>query len=364
MKNWKAMLKADPTDWLLQEENPSVRYFALKDILDEAEDDPKVQKARQKIMRSGLVPEILQKQREAAYLQAYPRFYTYKYKGLVWSLIVLAELGASMNLQIQEQCEYILNNSQEIKYGGFSQNTAVRTGGGRITEVIPCLTGNMVWSLIRFGYLNDPRLQKGVDWITRYMRFNDGAEDHPQIPPYDRYEICWGKHTCHMGVVKALKAFSAIPQERRTDEINDTIRRAAEFMLIHHIYKRSHDLNRVSKPGWRKFGFPLMYQTDALEILDILTELGIKDTRMDEAVNLVISRQDDAGRWRLENTYNNDRLLIPMGEKDEESKWITLRAMRVLKRYQNIVSAGNVACIGSAIHSHDAIPVDHPAVLG
>lgn len=336
MSDWKAVLKADPTDWLLEDDNPSVRFFTLKDILGMPEDDTAVESARREIMQTGIVPDILRKQQEPAYLQAYPRFYTAKYKGLVWQLIVLAEMGTDANSQIKEQCEYILNNSQETMYGGFAMNTAAKKGGGRITEVIPCLTGNMVWSLIRFGYLDDPRLRKGIDWITQYMRFNDGVEDTPQVQPYDRYEICWGKHTCLMGVVKALKGLSVIPQERRTDAINDTIHKAAEFLLIHHIYKRSHDLSRTSKPGWLKFSFPLMYQTDALEILDILTELGIEDNRMNDTVNIILAKQDDMGRWRIENTYNSDRLLISIGKKGEQSKWITLRAMRVLKRYINV----------------------------
>lgn len=334
MSDWKSVLKADPTNWLLEEGNPSVRYFTLKGIMGRSEDDPEVQAAKQEIMEFGIVPGILQKQKEAAYLKAYPRFYTFKYKGLVWSLITLAELGAESTPQIKEQCEYLFENAQETQDGGFSMNTAKKTGGGRVSEVIPCLTGNMVWSLIRFGYLNDPRLQKGIEWIFRFMRFNDGTEDDPQVPPYNRYETCWGLHTCHMGAVKALKALSAVPNERRSREINATIKRAVEFLLIHHVYKRSHNLNKVSKPGWLKFGFPLMYQTDALEILDILTELGIKDSRMNEAIKLVISKQDDEGKWRLENNYSNDRLLIPMGQKGEQSKWITLRAMRVLKRYR------------------------------
>ncbi len=333
MDNWKTLLKADPTNWLLEENNPSVRYFTLKNILDRSDDDEEVRFAKSEIMQTGIVPDILQKQREPEYLQAYSRFYTYKYKGLVWSLITLAELGAEATPQIKEQCEYLLENSQERQDGGFSQNTAVRTGGGRITEVIPCLTGNMVWSLIRFGYLDDPRLQKALEWINRFIRFNDGVANDPQVPPYDHNEMCWGSHTCHMGVVKILKGLSSIPLERRTKEINDTIQKATEFILIHHIYKRSHNLNRKSKPGWLKFGFPLMYQTDILEILDILTELGIKDSRMDDAIDIVVAKQDDMGRWKTENTYNSDRLLIPMGQINDQNKWITLRAIRIMKRY-------------------------------
>ena len=332
MNGWKTALQSDPTDWLLEEEDPSVRYFTLKDILDRPEDDREVQRAKRAIMRTGTVPEILRLQRESAYIETYPRFYTDKYKGLVWQLIVLAELGATADQQIKDQCEYILHNAQETRCGGFAMHASAKTGGGRASEDIPCLTGNMVWSLIHFGYLDDPRLQKGVGWITRTLRFDDGAEKAPQGPPYDRFEMCWGRHTCHMGVVKALKALGAIPVERRTGEVNDTIGAAAEFLLAHHIHKRSHDLNRVSKPGWLRFSFPLMYQTDVLEILDILTGLGIEDSRMDEAVDIVLSKQDKMGRWKTENTKNSDRLLLPLGQKGEPSKWLTLRALRVLKR--------------------------------
>lgn len=332
MSDWRIALKADPTEWLLEHDNPSVRYFTLRHICDRSDDDSEVQQAREDIMQFGIVPEILRRQHDPEYVERYHQFYTYTYRGLVWTLIVLAELGASRCQQIEEQCEYIFRHSQETEEGGFAVNAAVRVGGGRISEVIPCLTGNMVWSLVRLGYIDDARTQKAINWLTGFMRLNDGTDDDPQSPPYDRYEMCWGKHTCHMGVVKALKALSAVPASRRTQAVNDTISKAVEFMLIHHVHKRSHNLNRTSKPGWLKFGFPLMYQTDVLEILDILSELGVKDKRTDDAFDHVISKQDGTGRWTLENTYNSDRLLVPMGQAGEQSKWLTLRALRVMKR--------------------------------
>jgi hypothetical protein len=88
-------------------------------------------------------------------------------------------------------------------------------------------------------------------------------------------------------MVKALKALAEIPEEQRSGEVKMTIEAGAEYMLVHHIYKQSHNLKRVSKPGWKKLGFPLMYQTDVLEVLGILTRLGCKDERMHEAVDLV-----------------------------------------------------------------------------
>ena len=127
-----------------------------------------------------------------------------------------------------------------------------------------------------------------------------------------------------------------------------TISAGAEFFLRHHVHRRSHDLARDSKPGWRRFGFPLMYQTDALEILLLLTRLGregevagaaadgtggapiLGDERMREALELVASRADAQGRWRLQQTFN-DRFVVPIEAKGEPSRWVTLRALEVLR---------------------------------
>ncbi len=72
-----------------------------------------------------------------------------------------------------------------------------------------------------------------------------------------------------------------------------------------------------------------MYQTDVLEILAILTKLGVRDERMDEAVGLVTKKRGADGRWKLESTFN-DRTLVAIEAKGEPSRWITLRALRVL----------------------------------
>jgi hypothetical protein len=75
-----------------------------------------------------------------------------------------------------------------------------------------------------------------------------------------------------------------------------------------------------------------MYQTDVLEILGILTKLGYRDERMQEAVDLVASKQDKRGRWNLENTFNG-RFQTNIEQKRKPSKWITLNALTVLKRF-------------------------------
>ncbi|UCC57814.1 MAG: nitrogen fixation protein NifH [Candidatus Bathyarchaeum sp.] len=333
MSDWKSLLKENPTGWLLEKNNPSVRFFTLTELLEKPDKDPEVVKAKNEIMNFGVVPKILAKQSAQGYWETPERFYTAKYKGTVWQLIILAEHGADgRDERVKKACKFILENSQDHESGGFSFCASARTGGGRHSGVIPCLTGNMVWSFIRLGYLADPRVERGVNWITTYQRFDDGIEHRPKGWPYDKATGCFGKHSCHMGVVKALKALAAIPADKRPEDVKAKIETGAEYLLIHHIHKRSHNLNRVSKPSWLRFGFPLMYQTDALEILGILTKLGYRDERMQEAVDLVISKQDDHGRWSLERTFNG-RFQTNIEQKGKPSKWITLNALKVLKNF-------------------------------
>jgi len=331
-ESWKSVLSADATSWLLEADDPSVRYYALKDLLGKPNDHAELIEAKTRIMSEGIVPRILAKQKEGGYWGKPENFYIRsKYKGTVWQLIVLAELGADgEDNRVRKACEFILENSQDRESGGFAHYSS-KNGGGDHNKILPCLTGNMVWSLIRSGYLDDQRVKHAVGWITEYQRFDDGEGKAPKGWPYDKKKMCFGRHTCHMGAVKALKALSEIPQQNRGVEVNNTIEKGAEYLLVHHIFKRSHYLSQISKSEWLQFGFPSMADTNVLEILDILSRLGYNDERMKEAVDLVVSKQDSQGRWKLDTTFNG-RMQVNIEEKDKPSKWITLKALTVLKR--------------------------------
>ena len=49
----------DQTVWLLEEDNPSVRYFTLVDLLEKSKEDPEALKAKAEIMQKGVVAKIL-----------------------------------------------------------------------------------------------------------------------------------------------------------------------------------------------------------------------------------------------------------------------------------------------------------------
>jgi hypothetical protein len=335
MTNWELFLKKDVINWLLEKENPSVRFYTLTELLEKKLDGPEVNEAKEQIMKIGVIPKILSKQNPKGYWGIAKDFYIRsKYKGTVWTLILLAELGADgTDKRVKNTCEFILNNSQNQKSGGFSYESA-SSGGGAASKVFPCLTGNMVWSLIRLGYIDDLRIQNGIKWIIDYQRFDDGKQDLSDDWPYKRYAGCFGKHSCHMGAIKSLKALAEIPENKRNKEINNKIEQVVEYVLMHHIYKKSHNLSKVSIPSWLQLGFPHMYQCDILEILDILTRLGYHDKRMQDAVDIVISKQNSNGKWVLERTFNG-RFQVDIERKNKQSKWITLNALKVLKRIYN-----------------------------
>lgn len=316
-------------DWLLGGE-PAVELATRVRLLGEDAASPACADLRRRLMVEGTVPAILAAQGPDGHWDGRDRFYTAKYTGTVWSLVILAEFGADgSDPRIRAAAEALFADSQHAASGGFGMGRSRREGGGTAGSVIPCLTGNLVFALVRLGYADDPRVRAAIDWITTYQRFDDADGPAPTGWPYAGYKMCWGRHTCSMGIVKALKGLSEIPEPQRTPAVCGTIASAAEWLLVHHVHKRSHHLTKVSKPGWTKFGFPRMYQTDVLEILLLLTRLGYADERMDEALDLVAAKRDDSGRWLLEDTFN-DRFVVPVETRHEPSRWVTLHALEVL----------------------------------
>ena len=64
----------------------------------------------------------------------------------------------------------------------------------------------------------------------------------------------------------------------------------------------------------------------------MLVDLGYgDDPRLANALQFVLSKQDDQARWRLENALSG-KMWVDIEEKRKPSKWVTLRALRVLKR--------------------------------
>jgi len=353
MPNWESFLKKAALEWLLCPSNPSIRLFTLIDLMDEDPHSSEVMTAKSRIMTEGMVPKTLRKQNPQGYWGDPFSFYLPRRKATLWQFYTLVDFAADGDDErVRKTCEYLLENSQHRESGAFSHVSyerlrLIRTRdpsrhervlleylgafsdhvNGGSSVVLPCLTGLMLFSLIRCGYLEDPRVQKGIDWIVNYQRFDDGETKPPKEWPYRlpilrHGDSCWGKHTCHTGVVRVLQALSEIPETQRSMGVKRVLGQASEHMLKHHIYKKSHSLNEISIPDWVNLGYPHL---DFLTVLSALSKLGYKDDRMQDAVDLLIGKQNQNGRWLAE---------VPgYEEKGKESKWITLSALRCLKDF-------------------------------
>src|SRR3990172_2359661 len=116
-------------DWLLEKDNPSVRYLTLKHLLDRPDDDREVQSARRAIMRSEPVRKILAAQNAEGYWVKPGSGYSPKYQSTVWQILFLAEFGADgRNRQVRRGVEYLLSHAQ-ADHGGVSAANNDASGG-------------------------------------------------------------------------------------------------------------------------------------------------------------------------------------------------------------------------------------------
>ncbi len=330
---WKNVLKADPTTWLLEKENPSIRYYTLRDIEGLREEDSETQNAHADIMESNLVKTILTNQNPAGYWENEDNLYQPKYTATTNQMLILAEIGAQRTPMIEKAIEHVYRFQRNS--GHFlTELPKTEKGKNSVIKDGCCYDGNILYYLNHFGYLDDPRTKRLLEFTYDYYDV-DNTGWKCRAYPIDPSRVF--PMNCFMGATKLLKAFSMIPNSNRDPKMNEIIKLEVEKVLDNKVYRylRNPDGSRKDKAGWKRFGFPLFYQADLLEVLDTLTRLGVRDERMHDAIEVVLNAQQSDGRWLLKNTYNG-KMWMDIEAKHKPSKWITLRALRVLKKWSEI----------------------------
>jgi len=301
-QRWDQFLKGNPIDWLLEEENPSVRYFTLIDILGEPQDRPEVKSARKAIGEWELVRQALALQAPEGYWgDSIDKPYGARRTSGYFTL--LANVGLECNESIDKATDYLFQRSQSIKDGGFSIEARQRSAY--------CLTGYLVRALLHFGFLGDPRLDTAIDNLVRT------AGEPARLDCIQNQ-----RKPCQWGMVKMLSAFAEIPEAERSSRVRAAIGSLADQLLDYPF-----DFQGREK-RWLSFGFPYEYQSDLLDMLMVLAKLGYgKDSRFRAYAQLVLSMQDEKGRW----VKRAGSRIVDVGKNGRPNKWITLNALRVLK---------------------------------
>ena len=333
MPDWRDGLNADPLDWLLEPGDPGPRHLALRQLLDRPADDREVVAARAAAMAAAPIAPILGAQHREGYWVQPGRGYGPKYSGTVWSLMFLDQMGADgSDPRIRRGCEYVLEFTQTSS-GGFGASAG---GAGRAAPsgVIHCLNGNLLRAMIGFGYLEDERVQRSLAWQARAIT-GEGMERWYGYTPGPGFRCGVNdSKPCAWGAIKALLALTRVPPEARDPAVARALNAGVEFLLSCDPavadYPRP---SRTSAPSgsWFRLGFPSGYIADVLQNLEALCEAGAAaDPRLDHAFEWLLRQQDDRGRWANRYSYHG-KMVQDVDAQGRPSKWVTLRACRVLK---------------------------------
>lgn len=319
----------DALSWLLEvdEANPGVRYFALRNLQDRSGEDPEVRAAQRAVMARGPVPAILDAQYPEGYWVKPGGGYSPKYRGTVWQIIFLAELGADPeDARVRRGCAYVLDHSLAAN-GAFSYNQKPVPSG-----TVHCLNGNLTAALVRLGWLEDPRVQQALDWQARAItgeqpiQFYRSGTDGPGFS----CAVNMGQ-PCGWGAAKAMRALLAVPAGQRTPVMERAVAAGVDFLLSRDPAVADYPYTERVSSAWFKLGFPLSYWSDVLEVASVLVEAGAgADSRLAGVIDLIARKQGPHGRWKLENSLNG-KMWADVEAKGRPSKWVTLRALRLLK---------------------------------
>ncbi|MGA3135555.1 MAG: hypothetical protein ABSC88_06140 [Terracidiphilus sp.] len=338
-------------DWLLEEDNPPVRYLTLKHLLRKPEAAPELALAKSRLMQYKVTRGILKHgdrfwgDDDEAYK---------KYTGKYWQVIFLGQfLADGTDPRIAAGISTILGQHE------WTLRLPINDGA-------QCLTANVLAALARLGYGEHPVVQREREALAQRV-VHDGGIDCGgmgySLLPY-----------CHMAQPKLLLCFTQVSPESRTPAMKSAIKLLAKRLLEREVFVyvpgNQTDWQKVvarnpgrgglppgrtvkqwvsnqkdafllergpgdpkPKQGWLKFGFPLHYNSDVLEAMYALAESGTPmSAALEKPLKVIESKRSPEGKWVLENSLNG-KMWVDVETLGKPSKWLTYYALRVLSHF-------------------------------
>lgn len=306
-------------EWLL-DSDPSIRWQVLQDLTGAPADEVSAERA--KVAIHGWGARLLALQNADG-----------TWGGVAWNrgwdstmhvLMLLRDFGLDPVSEPARRALELVSNRVTWKGCGPQECDRNTFFAG---ELEPCINGQVGAVGAYFG-------QNVNEIITRLLseQLSDGGWNCEAINGSTH-----GSFNTTICVLEALleyeRAFGSKP------EITAARLRGEAYLLERHLLRRRSTgemIERDRKGGadWTRFAFPTWWHYDVLRGLDYLRLAGVKpDKRVTEAVDLLLSKRDDGVRWRLEASYPG-QMPVEFGEAvGQPSRWITLRALRVLNWY-------------------------------
>ena len=299
--------EAGSIDWLLASDS-SIRWQAMRDLTDAQPDRIAAERAR--VVSEGWGRQLLDLQRPDGQWGdgvATPFWWSNMY-----TLVFLRDLGVDpLHERVRAAIDLV---RARVAWAAEFGSPPFFDG-----EVEPCINGRVVALGAYFGQPSHRLVDRLLSEQLADGGWNCEAE---------RGSVRSSFHT----TICVLEGLLAFEQSVGVDRaITDARNFAHEYLLQRRLLRRL-STGEIIDRSWTEFTFPPLWHYDVLRALDYLREAGITpDERVEEAMAIVRDRRRPDGRWLLDVRHRNTLYEDIAGCVGEPNRWITLRALRVLR---------------------------------
>lgn len=305
--------------WLL-DADPSVRWQTMQDLTEATKEE--IAAERKRVAAEGWGAQLLALQAEDGSWAG--EAWNEEWNSTMHVMTLLRELGLDPQSDEARRATDLVRErvawrgwDWEGKWNGWDFRGTPYFAG----EVEPCINGQVATSGVYFG--------QDVDRIMGLLlgeQLADGGWNCECANGSKRSSF-----NTTICVLEALLEYELAGGNR--GGVKEARLRGQEYLLERHLLRRL-TTGEVVNTAWTRFSFPNWWHYDVLRGLDYMRKAGVvPDERMAEAIGLVESKRGDDGRWALEHRHPGTMAIEMDEDEGRPSRWITLRALRVLKWY-------------------------------
>lgn len=305
------MGEAATIKWLLKGD-PAIQYQTYRDLINEERPD-----LRALISTEGWGAEFLARRNPDGSWGE--RFYQPKWTSSHYTLLDLKTLCiAPDHSLIRESIQSVFTDLKGAD-GGILCSHANET-----SDV--CVNGMIVNYASYFGILED-HLRSVIDFLLA-EHMADGGFNCQSNRSGARHSSL---HST-LSVLEGIQEYAANGYRYRLDELQQVAVAAREFILLHRFY-RSDRTGEIIRKDFLQLSFPPRWFYNILRSLDHFRAAGAQwDDRMADAFRVLMSKRRRDGCWPLQAAHAG-QVHFQMERPRQSSRWNTLLAMRVLKKY-------------------------------
>jgi hypothetical protein len=336
---WATHLRLDPLPTLLASGNRAIYHFARRDLL--REDPGPVEP----LWELPVAQRILKKQQEDGSWR-YPGRNRQIYTETNYDLLeTFRQLGLLIEKFALDRRHHAVEKAASYLFSCQSVEGDIRGILG--SQYMPYYHGAILELLIKAGYGDDARVERGLQWLLSVRQDNGGWIVPVQaVPPKEKTRELWSappvppdrsRPFSHLATGMALRPFAVQPDYRHLGSVALAARRLKSRFFLPDKYN-----DRKAPAYWLKFQYPFWW-TNLLTALDTLSLLGYgpDDEDVKSGLDWFLDNQQNDGLWRT--SYEQSSRAEPSPREREAMLWVGLAVARVFVRLQGNRQVGHLA---------------------